>query len=673
MEKAFQNIPFLRITIALIAGVIAGQYLVVNEMLNMLLLTIILLLLVFINLKYSYTSAVYFGVLLNIFFLLLGMQANTIYYRKPVLYEKGVFSAVVLESPVEKPRSFKSVVSITEVILGDSVKPTNEKVIVYFGKTPEAENLEAGDRILFSQVPQLVSPKLNPYDFDFRKYYERKKIYRQVYLRADKWQNSGLKEFSLVCKAEKFRNKLIDIYREQPLDSVEFEVLSALTLGYSRELDPETRRVFSSSGAMHVLSVSGLHVGIIFTVLSFLLSFLKKKQWGKWIFVGLVVVILWFYAFITGLSPSVLRATAMFSIYIVGNNLNRRSDIYNSLALTAFFLLLINPGNLFDIGFQLSYAALFGIVFLQSKFDSVVFIKNKVLKYFVALVSVSVAAQITTFPITSYYFGQFPTYFWITNLFIIPLTGFLTPVGILLLFVYKIPVISGIVAFILNYTLKLSLFLLAAVEDLPLSVLGITISQLQLFLIILSFAFIFRLLVKFNALTLKVLVLFLILLNLSFTFSEIRRQKSSQIIVYDNSGKAALHLIDGKTNYLITESDFQNDEAIRNSVNSTIRKLGINPPLIIRPEDNFSNENILIQNQHIVFKDHEIVIGSSQDPLVKNTAHLILINPPGPVSDKKVTGLQTLVYTGNKDNNRAKLTQAEIYNTTSNGAYRKIW
>lgn len=672
MEKAFQNIPFLRITIALILGVIAGQYFVINEMLNMMFLAVIFILLVFINLKYSYSSSVYFGFLLNIFFVLLGIQANTIYYRKPALHEKGIFSAIVLESPVEKPKSYKSVVRINEVILGDSVKPTNEKVIVYFGKTPEAENLEAGDRILFSQVPQQISPKLNPYDFDFRKYYERKKIYRQVYLRADKWQNTGLKEFSLVCKAEKFRNKLIDIYREQPLDSVEFEVLSALTLGYSRELDPDTRRVFSSSGAMHVLSVSGLHVGIIFTVLSFLLAFLKKKQWGKWIFVGLVVIILWFYAFITGLSPSVLRASAMFSVYIVGDNMNRRSNIYNSLALTAFFLLLINPGNLFDIGFQLSYAALFGIVFLQSKFEKVIVIRNKVLKYFAALITVSIAAQITTFPITSYYFGQFPSYFWITNLFIIPLTGFLTPVGILLLFVSKMPVVASVIAFILNNTLKLSLYLLTAVENLPLSVLPVTITQLQLFLLIITFLFFFRLLVKFSPLTIKVMILLIVLLNMSFIVSEITRQKASQIIVYDHTGKATLHLISGKTNYLITGADFQNDAGIRNSVNSTLRKLGIRQPVVLSPDDNFADENMLIKDRKIVFSDHIIVFGTDSDPPVENAAHLIYINPPENFQDNKVTGLLTVVFTNRKYISGNNI-QSEIYFTSINGAYRKIW
>lgn len=362
----------------------------------------------------------------------------------------------------------------------------------------------------------------------------------------------------------------------------------------------------------------------------------------------------------------------MFSVYIVGDNMNRRSNIYNSLALTAFFLLLINPGNLFDIGFQLSYAALFGIVFLQSKFEKVIVIRNKVLKYFAALVTVSIAAQITTFPITSYYFGQFPSYFWITNLFIIPLTGFLTPVGILLLFVSKMPVVASVIAFILNNTLKLSLYLLTAVENLPLSVLPVTITQLQLFLLIITFLFFFRLLVKFSPLTIKVMILLIVLLNMSFIVSEITRQKASQIIVYDHTGKATLHLISGKTNYLITGADFQNDAGIRNSVNSTLRKLGIRQPVVLSPDDNFADENMLIKDRKIVFSDHIIVFGTDSDPPVENAAHLIYINPPENFQDNKVTGLLTVVFTNRKYISGNNI-QSEIYFTSINGAYRKIW
>jgi competence protein ComEC len=290
----------------------------------------------------------------------------------------------------------------------------------------------------------------------------------------------------------------------------------------------------------------------------------------------------------------------------------------------------------------------------------------------VALITVSVAAQITTFPITSYYFGQFPSYFWITNLFIIPLTGFLTPVGILLLFVYKIPVVASAIAFILNNTLKLSLYLLTAIENLPFSVLPVTISQVQLFLLIIIVFFFLLLLVKIRALTIKVIILLVILINLSFISSEIIRQRTSQIIVYDHPGKATLHLISGKTNYLITEADFQNDATIRNSVNSTLRKLGTKPPVVLSPDDNFADENMLIKDRKIVFKNHIIVFGTDSDPPLKNTEHLIYLNPPGNITGKKVTGLLTIIYTGRKKFFGENI-QSEIYFTSINGAYRKIW
>ncbi len=299
-------------------------------------------------------------------------------------------------------------------------------------------------------------------------------------------------------------------------------------------------------------------------------------------------------------------------------------------------------------------------------------IKNKVLKYFAALITVSIAAQITTFPITSYYFGQFPSYFWITNLFIIPLTGFLTPVGILLLFVSKVPVVASVIAFILNNTLKLSLYLLTSIENLPLSVLPVTITQLQLFLLIITFIFVFRLLVKFRPLTIKVIILLIVLLNMSFIVSEIIRQKTSQIIVYDHTGKATLHLISGKTNYLITGADFQNDAGIRNSVNSTLRKLGIKTPVVLNPDDNFADENMLIKDRKIVFNNHIIVFGTDSDPPVENAAHLIYINPPENFQDNKVSGLLTVVFTNRKYISGNNI-QSEIYFTSINGAYRKIW
>jgi competence protein ComEC len=438
LEKTFQNIPFLRLTIALVIGIIAGTYFSVNTNYCVALLVLILIILVVFNRNYRYSYLIPFGLGIQLFIIILGILVTQQVNKKPVLYEKGNFTAVILETPQEKPNSWKSLIQIDGVYFNDSIKPTKELSIAYFAKDQNVKELKAGDVILFSNVPQLITNNNNPFEFDYKKYLARKKIYRQVYLPEDQWTKTNQSVLSLSCLAEQIRESLLKIYRNQPIDENEFEILSALTLGYTRELDPETKRVFSSSGAIHVLSVSGQHVAIIFWVITLLFGFLNNRKSGRTIFMIISISALWFFAFITGLSPAVMRASAMFTIFVIGECMHRKSNIYNSFTASAFILLLLNPNNLFDIGFQLSYIAVFGIVYLQPKLEKVITVKSKIVKFFWSLITVSIAAQVATFPITTYYFGQFPTYFWLTNIFVIPAVMVLVPIGILLLFVSKI-------------------------------------------------------------------------------------------------------------------------------------------------------------------------------------------------------------------------------------------
>ena len=171
---------------------------------------------------------------------------------------------------------------------------------------------------------------------------------------------------------------------------------------------------------MHVLAVSGLHVGIIFFILNFLLTPLNRNKRLLKIKLFLLVGALWFYAFLTGLSPSVMRSCTMFSFIVVGENLNKRTNIYNTLAASAFLLMLINPLIIFGAGFQLSYIAVISIVFFQPRLAALVAVKNRILKYVWDLFTVSVAVQIGTAPISIFYFHQFPVYFWLSNFIVIP-------------------------------------------------------------------------------------------------------------------------------------------------------------------------------------------------------------------------------------------------------------
>ena len=633
----------------------------------------LLISLVIINLKYRYSLALLFGICFNLFFVVLGIMIFNRYNKKPVLYSEGIYIATVLESPVEKPNSFKSTVEVNEVITSDSAARTNEKIIIYFEKSENTIKLKPGDEVLFNRSPNLVAPKLNPYDFDYQKYLARHKIYRQVYLATENWQQTGNSRFSLICEAEKLRDKLINVYRSQPIDSVEFEILSALTLGYSRELDPETRRVFSSSGAMHVLSVSGLHVAIIFAVINFLFGFLKRNKHGRFIFTASIILVLWFYAFITGLSPSVLRATAMFSVYIIGENIYRKANIYNSLALTAFFLLLINPNSLFDIGFQLSYSALFGIVVIEPKLREHVNVKNRVLRYFVSLITVSVAAQIATFPLTSFYFSQFPTYFWLTNIFIIPAVAFLTPAGIVLLFVNQIPIVSNIISVTLNFTLKYSYKLLYLIDQLPLSVFQVTVNAVQLFLIIGLIVSSFLVLTQFSAKNLKSMLILLFIFSLSVFVNKVNREKASGILVYNSTNNPMIHLINGKENYVITEEKVLPAELQYSPFSATQKKLGLKTPVMLLASDSIRTKNIFLQNRKILFQGQTIYFGKKTDKNSSDTKRGYLINPDPSWLSMTHSDSATVIVTNKRYFPKSTESTTQIYCTFNQGAFQEIW
>ena len=245
------------------------------------------------------------------------------------------------------------------------------------------------------------------------------------------------------------RDKLLNILKENGLKNNELAVASALILGYKDDLGEELKHSYSSAGATHVLAVSGLHVGIIFLVLNFLLNILDKNDRFKISKAILLICFLWAYATITGLSPSVVRAATMFSFVTIGKSFGKSSSIYNTLCASAFVLLVYNPYLIMEVGFQLSYLAVVGIVYFQSIIYKWIYVKNKFLKYIWMITSVSIAAQLTTFPLGLLYLHQSPTYLFASNLFVIPGAMLIIGLGILLFITSWIPLISGGIGWLL--------------------------------------------------------------------------------------------------------------------------------------------------------------------------------------------------------------------------------
>jgi competence protein ComEC len=657
--------------LAFAIGIFAGNYIEINSTILTLCIAIMLLLLIILHRNYTYKTASGFGVFVILLFILLGNFIFVNHNKTPYFFEDGVYSGTILESPQEKQNSYKSVIRTTGFKKGDSTFQTNEKIIVYFSKSENVKQLKPGNNIVFETSPQSIKNYGNPYEFDYKNYLQKKRIYRQVYLAEKSWKLTTRETQSIHTYSELIRDKLLHIYHMQNLGANETEILSALTLGYKRDLEPETKRIFSAAGAMHVLAVSGLHVGIIFMVFMYMFGFLRRQKTGKYIFVILAVLLLWAYAFITGLSPSVMRASSMFTIVIIGTNINRRANIYNSLAASAIFLLFINPNNLFEVGFQLSYAAVFGIVFLQPKFEKIWQPKNKVVRFFWTLLTVSIAAQLATFPLSSYYFGQFPSFFWLTNLIVIPAVTILIPLGILLLMFSKITVLATLIAFLIKWLIKSIYMLLQSIEHLPFSIFEISFSTVELLCLFASLFFVLILIENRKSLYLKLALLSFSVLFTVILITKIEQYNQREIIVYNNASNTTIQLITGRKNYVISEKEITHEEFFFRQINDVRRKKRLANPTFLLQSESFEDTFLLLKNGFCVFEGKSIYYGDKFNNLPQK------ITPDFFISKSKYN------YQNLKLNSKTQVVSTQyvfeekndnsIYSLKTAGAFQKIW
>lgn len=301
--------------------------------------------------------------------------------------------------------------------------------------------LKYGDELLVSAKYLEVEPPYNPAEFDFKSWLASQNIYQQTFINQNHVLKTNRNIGNRIIKfALDLREKQVARYRKMIKNDEAFAVASTLILGYRADLSKETLAAYSKTGTIHALSVSGSHVAIIFFVLDICLAFLDKKRWLRIFKFVFICSLIWGYALITGLSPSVVRAAIMINIFIVARTFAKNKNSYNTLAFAAFCQLVYNPFLIWDVGFQLSYISVFGLIYLQPKIYKWIYVKNKILNKVWELIALSLAAQLVTFPLCIYYFHQFPVYFLLGNLFIsIPLL-FIMLLGIAIL----IPIVDKI-------------------------------------------------------------------------------------------------------------------------------------------------------------------------------------------------------------------------------------
>jgi competence protein ComEC len=592
----FQKIPFIRITSLFLIGILFNHFVKIEMRLVAILLTILISVLIILWHNSNFITLRIQNLLISSGIVLAGIfYPNLIDRPLPSFDQKDYFLAEVCQKPAEKANTFQTILLIQSRLL---TKP--EKVIAYFNKVEFDSTISTGNQLVLLVNPQKIRNSGNPFEIDYQSMMNRNNIYFSVYLTNGTYIKTGNQINRPGLIAELYRDKLISLLTSAIPEKEERSVVSALTLGYRTEIDQETLDYFASTGAMHVLSVSGLHVALIYFILGFLLGFLKRGKSGIAFFSVVMISFLWTYAFITGFSPAVQRATVMFTFVILGNSLRRQINIYNSLTASAFFLLLLNPDVIFDIGFQLSYLAVFGIVLIQPALNGLLELSNPILKWSWSLFTVSVAAQFITFPLGFYYFNQFPNLFWLSSFAVIPLTTLIIWLTLAFFIFSPLHGVSLLLGIIIEKTTHFMLFLLKEMDALPYAVSrGIVLTPFQVWLL---FAGITAIIIYFSSKNKSWLfsaLILVILIQVSVIFEKAITINQNVIIIY-NSRNPMIHLINGRNNYLLTKEFGKLSRSEKSTIERVRYHLKLNPALIISTDlrtENQQNDLIIKENR----------------------------------------------------------------------------
>lgn len=416
-----------------------------------------------------------------------GGWAGISWQLKQTVYDfpdkETVYRVRLTDTLETKERTLLCRVLLEELRDSLGVCPIGRKAILYLQKdslvtqlTMGDEQLKMGDELLISACIAPPANGRNFDEFDYARYLMRHGISGTGYVASGKWvlwspsvssRPSG-SPHSIKHTAIFYREKVVNLYRKLGFEGDELAVLSALTVGDKTDLSESIRESYSISGASHVLALSGLHIGLLYALLFLLLKPLTKKwRAGRYFRSVLLLALLWAFAFFTGLSPSVVRSVTMFSVLAIADMFGRQSLSLNTLAATAWVMLLGNPACLFDVGFQLSFLAVLSILLIQKPVYRLLPVKNRIGKYAWGLMSVSIAAQIGTAPLVMLYFSRFSTHFLLTNLVVIPLVTMALYTAVFMLLLTPLPAVQFVVAEVVRFLLKVLNGFVRWIEQLP--------------------------------------------------------------------------------------------------------------------------------------------------------------------------------------------------------------
>lgn len=471
------------------------------------------------------------------------------------------YKAVITRFSEEKPRSWKVEARVLSVHTKGGWIQKNGKVILYFSKQDFPVPFGYGAVLLMKGSPRVIQAPGNPGEFDYKRFLSFKNIYHQHFLRGNDVIRIGHKPPNQVMAyAIRVRDWAEATFKQFIKGEQEQAIASALVLGVKDGLDNELMKAYSATGSMHVLAVSGLHVSIIYIIIFWIFKPLYKLSGGRWMVAILCLLILWMYAFITGLSPSVLRAVAMFSFLAIAKPWARSTNIYNTLAVSAFFLLLFDPYMITAVGFQLSYLAVLGIVYLYPRFLSLWEPRQRLVTEIWKVICVSVSAQTATFSLGLLYFHQFPNYFLLSNLLVVPFAFVILILGLLVLSVSFVSSVAMVVGYCLEMIIRFVNFMVFSIESFPFSLTkDVYVSAFQCVLLM-GLILVFIGLAESRKFKYLIVASLIIILYASAQWLHFLREENIQkLTVYKVPGHTAMDFIDRGQTYFLSDSVLRQD------------------------------------------------------------------------------------------------------------------
>jgi competence protein ComEC len=455
------GIPFVRFLIVFSIGILSGEYACTpSPVWELCVAWGVVLVLFFIRKKIPYSFLIV-GSYLLLFYA--GNQVVASYYdhHDPMHYihaknSTDYYVARIAGEPRAKKNRLCVVLEVQSIRETERIgwRAASGKLLAYLPLADTAL-VQWGDRLLVQGAASVWKEPINPGQFDYAAYLRRKNIVATHFIRAGRYCVWDRQEANgIFALAASFRKKCEAILKKGILAPDEYQIAVALILGAQTELDEQLYQAYSDSGTIHALAVSGMHVSLVYLVITYGLGFVKRFRAGKKLFPIIALCLLWFYAMVTGFSPSVVRAVTMFSVFIVAGVFRRQANTYNALAFSAFVILCVQPLWLLDIGFQFSFMAVLGIVGIHPVLHRSFTPKAYLTKSIWSLVSVSLAAQAAVAPLSIYYFHSFPLLFLVYNLLVVPISSLALYTGLAALVFYKLDFVAQLSTSLTYYLLR---------------------------------------------------------------------------------------------------------------------------------------------------------------------------------------------------------------------------